>query len=390
MEYNVPTNETLPYFDNLTVLDSWTPSKHGIILYSYTERVVLATIFLFIAIFGTLGNSLVIIAVLLSRKLQTPPNAFVASLAVADLLTCASLTWNIVSLISFNGWPLNNAKWLCTTAGYTVLVCIGVSLFSLSAISLNRCMLITQPYRKYQRIYSSLNIGLMIAGTWVIPSFLFLSLALTGIIRFGYNDKLFLCNEFEQHQKGDLALLLVKVITTLMALLTVVASYTLVFIHVRRHFKRKREREMNSNNSHTSSTAEEPRGRVRDVRNTLSIGHSVYNTGAPNQGTVLKRENPFNRKDLEVTKNMLAIIIIFFLCFMPYAVILFIPGAERLHLYGITLVFANSSLNPIIYGLRHPHFKLVLGTLIKCRYDNIPEPAEIVKRFSSRRIEPVP
>ncbi|XP_072028336.1 type-1 angiotensin II receptor-like [Amphiura filiformis] len=158
-------------------------------LHPYAERVVIGVIYLFICIFGTVGNFLVIIAVLLSRKLQTPPNAFVVNLATADLIACLSFIWNVVAMLIPNGWPLPNTKWMCTLAA---------------------------------------------------------------------------------------------------------------FINI-----------------------------------------------------------------------------------------LILPGADSFRLYGIVLVYANSSINPIIYARRHPHFKVVFSALIECRYQNIPEPTGILKRFSSRRINPI-
>ncbi|XP_072028339.1 G-protein coupled receptor moody-like [Amphiura filiformis] len=386
--------DQLPSTEAWSVDNEITSSKldNAVSLYSYTQRIVVGMICLLIFIFGSVGNSLVIIAVLLSRKLHTPPNVFVVSLATADLLTSVSLIWNVVALLGPNGWPLQNATWLCTVAGYIVLDCIGVSLLNLAAISLNRYILITKPYNKYRKVYSPVKIGLMVIFTWVIPSLLLLLLSLIRLIGFGYNNKLFLCNELEQHPQSELTLLLVKVLITLLVLVTVIISYILVYRHVRQHFKKKRRRELNSLNMQVSTSGATARPAARFERQGRGACSTADSTSQPvtSGHATRSRENAFNQMDLEVTKNLFIVVAIFFLCFIPYAIILFIPGSDSYHLYGVLLVFANSTFNPVIYARRHPHFKVVFIAMIKCRYKNIPEPTGIVKRFSSRRVNPNP
>ena len=83
-----------------------TSEVHGELLYSYGERIFIAICWLLITIIGTTGNSMVIIAVICSRKLQTATNVFVVSLATADLLTNLFVFWSVVALLSPDGWIL--------------------------------------------------------------------------------------------------------------------------------------------------------------------------------------------------------------------------------------------------------------------------------------------
>ncbi len=224
-------------FENLSAVLMNTDPHLGISedLYSYTVRVIFAVIFLLFCISGTVGNSSVIIAVLLSRKLQTPTNAFVVSLAITDLITSVFTPFHAASLLSPNGWPLPDAKWLCTIAGFQTYNCVLGSLLSLAAISVNRYILITKPFKTYQKIYTPVNIGIMVAATWLLPSSLYLSLK--SIFNFGYNKKFFLCIENPLPQ-NEFAVILLEVVIILLVLSIILTSYILVFRYVRQHYNK--------------------------------------------------------------------------------------------------------------------------------------------------------
>ncbi len=361
-------------------------------LYSYSSRIIIALLCLLICIFGSVGNSLVIIAVFLSRKLQTPPNAFVVSLAIADLLTSLFLIWNVVALLSPNGWLLPNAKWLCSLAGFINILGIGVSLFSLASISLNRYILITKPYDTYRKVYSPVKIGLMVLLTWTYHSTTLVTLSLTRCIGFGYDRKFFECSDFEVDTDSivpGLIVTLIKGINIFAVIGIVLVTYTLVFRHVRQHFKQKRRRRELNNISVQASTSAVP---VTDsIPETVGQDRRSWANNADSNAQFrlqTRRENAFNQKDLEVTKNLFIVVAAFFLCFMPYFVLLLFPGTDSIRLYGVLFVYSNSCINPVIYARRHPHFKVVMGAMIKCNFEHIPEPTEIIKRFRSSRINP--
>ena len=82
--------------------------------FTYGERIGVAVLILVIFIFGLIGNSIVILAVVLSKELQTVSNVFVVSLAVADLCYCLLLPLsNATALLAPDGWPFES-EILCT------------------------------------------------------------------------------------------------------------------------------------------------------------------------------------------------------------------------------------------------------------------------------------
>ncbi len=300
---------------------------------SYSERVVVGLLILCICIFGIVGNAMVTVAVLLSRKLQTPSNAFVVTLAFADLITCVANIWNVVALLLPNGRELQDRfERLTAITTITATICIGVSFLTLAAISINRYILITKSRAIYQIMYSPVKISLMLSAIIVIPFSFQISVE-------------FLENE-------SLLYIVYKFAVMPLALITISASYYQVYRHVTHHFKRMRQQEVND--------------RGEQAANTYSKG------------------------DLEITKNLLIVVVVFILCFIPHFILLFVPGPERepYRLYGTAILYVNTCINPIIYARRHPIFKVVLGALITLQYQNIPEPSGLLKRFWTNRIHP--
>eukprot|EP00057_Strongylocentrotus_purpuratus_P015063 XP_011669537.1 PREDICTED: kappa-type opioid receptor-like [Strongylocentrotus purpuratus] len=74
-----------------------------------------------------------------------------------------------------------------------------------------------------------------------------------------------------------------------------------------------------------------------------------------------------DRKEIEITKNLFMVVCVFMLCFLATIVNFIIPGTSVFTLYGSMISLANSVVNPIIYGLKHPNFQEVFMKIICCR-----------------------
>ena len=119
-----------------TELFSSTTESDGFIFDHYPQRVFIAVMLLLATVIGSVGNSLVILAVLFSQKLHSVTNTFVVSLAVADLLVSLSLPWNAVALLAKDGWPLPD--FFCSLAAGVLVVCVGCSVYTLASIAITR------------------------------------------------------------------------------------------------------------------------------------------------------------------------------------------------------------------------------------------------------------
>ncbi|XP_071805574.1 melatonin receptor type 1C-like [Asterias amurensis] len=152
----------------------------------------LGCVYCFVAVSGLVGNTMVIMAVVLSKKLQTSTNAFVVNLATADLISCLATPFAAVALFSIDGWPL--PELVCAVSAAIYFLSLGCSIMNLASIAINRYVLITKPMQTYQAIYTHKKIAAMLAVTWVYPA-LICSLPLFGIGKWGYSEKYGTCTQ---------------------------------------------------------------------------------------------------------------------------------------------------------------------------------------------------
>ena len=109
------------------------------------QHVVLSIIFLIISITGIIGNSIVILAIVLSRKLRSTFNWFILNLACADLLTSICLPFYVASLL------ISEFEWTFKFWLVVISVCIGVSLTTHAFISFTSWYFITRNQEKSKK-----------------------------------------------------------------------------------------------------------------------------------------------------------------------------------------------------------------------------------------------
>ena len=134
-----------------------------------------------------LGNSLVIVAVVTTRKLRTVTNIYIVSLACADLMLGVAVLPFSISLEVVDTWLWGNI-WCSIWLAIDVLLCTA-SILSLVAISLDRYVAVTHPIR-YPTIMSPARGRYLVSSVWIL-SFV---ICLPPLI--GWNDG-------SQSSKGD-------------------------------------------------------------------------------------------------------------------------------------------------------------------------------------------
>ena len=172
MEYGNTENPNLVITQNITVTrdpgEALSPSE---LMAMYAEDNTLNLVFFCITllelVFGTVGNLLVIAAVLINKKLRKIHNVFVVNLAVSDL--CISAFLNTVNLVSihYHGEFLLTYGALCQFIGCLCFVSCTTSFFSIAGIALNRYICICHN-PVYHTIFTKRITSLLILLIWVV------------------------------------------------------------------------------------------------------------------------------------------------------------------------------------------------------------------------------
>uniref|UniRef100_UPI00398F8CA0 chemerin-like receptor 1 n=1 Tax=Pristiophorus japonicus TaxID=55135 RepID=UPI00398F8CA0 len=276
-------------------------------------------------VLGLLGNGLVIWATGFKLK-RTANTVWLLSLAVADFTVSLLLPLFITELVLDNHWPFG---WLLCKLSYgMVVLCVFVSILTLAAISLDRCVSVVLPV--WSRNHRGPRpVALLSLGVWVAavigssPSFAFQKF----VSRYNWTR---CCTDYmlEGEQAQDIKYVRDRVLTLvrfllgfLLPFLVIATSYTIIWL------------------------------RLRWGRLVPSYGKSF--------------------------RVMAAIILAFLLCWAPYHIIsilqLLQPQSESqppVLIVGAplsySLAFLNSCINPILYIFMWHDFRDLLKKSFQC------------------------
>ncbi|XP_071818621.1 melatonin receptor type 1A-like [Apostichopus japonicus] len=326
------------------------PQNQAAIITAYIISIVVAV--------GIPGNTLVILAVLLSKRLQTVSNIFIVNLAVADLITCCILP--VKASVHWTNFYSTSLERRCKVELTIVHICVGASLYSLSSIALNRFIGIVSSTQFYKNIYQAKFIVFKLIVIWMIPmSVSILPAFVFGVGQIGFDFHLHTCLPLKEHPTTHVLNDIIIYVLYPLPLFIIVFCYTAILVKVLLHNRRLRKCGVIKHQGNVEDAATRPRKRK----------------GAISQSIALR----FSPIEVQITKNLFLVFLAYVLCLTPLAVCTMIPCHVDQN-YLRTLVLFNSVINPLIYGFKHPLFRQVFVSILRCR--RIPEPSSFLKAIS--------
>ncbi|XP_787208.3 rhodopsin, GQ-coupled-like [Strongylocentrotus purpuratus] len=316
---------------------------------AFHHRVIAASVLAGLAIIGLFGNTLVIFSVIITKKLRTVTNVLVVNLAVADILTCSSLLFQMAGLLSQTGkYPIPEIICAIISGVTSTSVCCSVS--NLVAIGFVRWYVITRSIRGHQGLNTPRNIAKVVLIIWMESIALMIIPPALGVGTFGYFRYYGLCTLSDSNPLAFVYIMFqgAVIITALVLTLT---FYGLILRHVLQHNKQFRDKFADDKATGSSSAeAQKKKG--------------SSSTSQDSRPPMIKA---INQKEIEITKNVFIVVCLFIICFLAQGVNSVIPGASLPTLYNYMIMMANSVVNPIIYGLKHPNFQEAFKRILCCR-----------------------
>ena len=277
------------------------------------------------------GNTLLCIAFLKNNHLRSVTNMFVLTLAVSDIimsLTCMPLSEG--SLIA-GEWIFGDL--ICHIQGFLAHFLALLSLQMMAITAVNRYFRVIKP-DLYKKIFTPGYTNLIILSASL------LSVGILGSITFAQHGNLFvfqagktICvNLHRSLISTQIYTIFSSVTFVFLPAIVIIWCYTKVFRSIRRHFRQLAARNMSS----------------------ASI-------------------NSINPAEIVVTRTVFAIVLAFFICWIPCIVIDLVDITRdewldrRVYLAYTYFAYTSSAINPIIYGIMNRSFRVEYLKLLRCR-----------------------
>ncbi|XP_071838564.1 melatonin receptor type 1B-B-like [Apostichopus japonicus] len=319
-------------------------------------RIADAVILLCISLTGIIGNVLTSVAYILSHKLRTKTNIFVINLAIADFLTCLFLPFVSWSLVKDVVYIEPQFDIICGFVIAAITIFASTSIIFLFSIAVNRYVLITKSHHEYERFYRTRNIAIWLFVSWTYPVLVNLVPLLFGVGHLGFDIKIHACGARTDHEHSHLYDLLVVISFVPMPFLVTVC-YVGIYLHIRRHNRRMVSYNLSLLKSRSCSQNDPQSSRSAVTKTDKSKTREI----APNH--------------LAINRNLFLVLVIYLVCLSPHIIGEIVNAPYYVILHTTIIVACNSCLNPIIYGVKHPHFRQVFKSIILCRWSEIPQPA---------------
>ena len=304
------------------------------------QKIVEAFLYCVIVFLGLVGNSLVIHLVRTTRAMQTTTNYLLVNLAAADCLTLVWSTPLHIFSIAYTHPGGTLGSWLCKlfTANNMAGITLAVSVYTLTLLSVERYHALLKPL-SYRRL-SEENVIYAIGAAWVLAT-------VTQIPVFHFtkfDDRKGRCSSpWTARDTAQTMKYFVIGIITINIFIPIVVVSVCYSVLVNGLY----------------------------CRNTIMAGRSTHGK---------KSREADIRSKKKIIKLLIVVTLAFFLCFLPFAVVmvLFALGSfknyspsdmvQLLIVFEVTkfLLYTNSSLNPILYAFQSTNYRNGFKRILLC------------------------
>lgn len=296
------------------------------------------------------GNVLVCLAVCASRRLRCLTNCFIVSLAVTDLLL-GLLVLPFSALLQLNDeWPLGPV--FCNFyISMDVMLCTA-SILTLLAISVDRYLAVTMPLR-YASMVLPWRVAVAMASVWTVSvavSFLPIQMGWNTVNGTVQNQGPWASERKCRFELNRPYVLTDSLLTFYLPLVAMCWTYLQILRIARAQAKR-----------------------IVSARPTCTTSYNCRNNSSTT--TVVSSVTVVALREHKATVTLAAVIGAFVVCWLPYFILFTVLGLQE-HPDPSTvpefpivlwLGYANSALNPILYGALNRDFREAYTHLLRCR-----------------------
>lgn len=143
------------------------------------EAILIPIVFGTIFLIGVIGNAALIFTVLNHKNMRNTPNIFVVSLSVGDLLLLLFSVPFSSTLYTFTSWPYG--EFVCKLNFYMQTLSLGISVFTLTALSGDRYIAIVHPMSKHTGKPTLITV-ITVVGIWTLAIMLAIPEAYTSTV----------------------------------------------------------------------------------------------------------------------------------------------------------------------------------------------------------------
>lgn len=338
---------------------------------SVVFQISLAVVLSVITLATTLSNAFVIAIISQSKKLQTPANFLIASLAVTDLLVSILVMPICVLYTVIHTWTLGQV--VCDIWLSSDITCCTASIIHLCVIALDRYWAITDAV-EYSKKRTPGRAAGMVATAWVIA----ISISLPPLFwRQVKAEELTSCSVNTDH-------IFYTIYSTFGAFyiptLLLIALYGRIYVEARKRILKQSPKKVGKRLTSAHLVTNSP----VSVASTASGKHDTLSSdtgssASENQVKVtvsdalLEKKRISAARERKATKTLGIILGAYIVCWLPFFIYTLVVATcescfnQDLFDFFTWLGYLNSLINPIIYTMSNEDFKKAFHKLVRFR-----------------------